>query len=491
MNDATTAQALLQQIAKAPALVFLIVAAADGNIDKKEIKQFQKIIQSAEYAPLFAAMQQANMTIAELLHATQNSSLSIEEDFLLIREIIDSQMPEEVANSYKVLLLKLGTSIAEASGGFLGFFGSKIDKEEKLAIASIASILGLLDNDTPKAASVQKNPVHAADAQYNAESDIPDDLFPTLKPADWAVDARETTVIQDLLGGNSDDPVIGYAIDSPQMLMFLNKDQVSDSLRLNAIHEKALLNLEKRLENCSWQALELEIGEASANNAEGLILAGDYFASEAILSEKYLKQAHEKLDSALLMVIAPVRGELYVGKLMSEENPEIDRVFFAANAIEQHFNPTKAVISPNAWIARNGKVVGHVAGLEDIIEMAKRSAERKLAADEAKLTHSAITVESGTELDLNINVVAHDVEIMIENLQFVLRDYLQQIIGKDGFSGKIVANIDLADTDFNTEMTEELNHQMDGMFAFLNEQFQSLGFKSTQGESIQLSYQWT
>ena len=42
-------QEVLQHLAKAPALVFLLVAAADGNVDKKEIRQFQEILQDPAY----------------------------------------------------------------------------------------------------------------------------------------------------------------------------------------------------------------------------------------------------------------------------------------------------------------------------------------------------------------------------------------------------------------------------------------------------------
>ncbi len=40
-------------------------------------------------------------------------------------------------------MLKIGNKATEASGGFLGIFGSGISKEEKAALVSLSTMLGV------------------------------------------------------------------------------------------------------------------------------------------------------------------------------------------------------------------------------------------------------------------------------------------------------------------------------------------------------------
>lgn len=486
---------VLQHLAKAPVLIFLLVAAADGSIDKKEIKQFQKILQDPAYQPLFAAMRESKSDLSEMLATMQNSERSLVDELAILRGILESLMPEDAATLYKVMLLKLAKSIAEASGGFLGVFGSKISKEETLAIAAIASALGLLGakGDTEQAAPAQSGS-SSEQPSFSDVSELPDNLFPALKPAEWGESAKEHVALNSIFtdgNGNDSDPVVAYAIDDPTSVRFLNKAELASSLTVNDIHQHALINLEKRLQNsCQWQDYRADSGNAEIGEVKGLIFTGDYFASEAMLSERILRQAHEKLDTALLMVIAPFRGELYASHLMSETDVEVDRALFAALAIKRHFYPDQAPISPNAWIARNGKIVGHIAGMDGIIQVAKKHAEVDLVAENAKLEHKATTLEAPDGVALHLHVTAHDVEVLLKNLQFVMRDYAYEYAELANFSGAINVDIELKDSRVDPSMKEGLSAEMDGMFAFLNEQFSSIPSEQLKGISILLKYNW-
>ncbi len=494
MDKNELSREVLQHLAKAPALVFLLVAAADGNVDKKEIAQFKKTIQDPDYQPLFAAMRETESDIPDLLAAIKSSGRSPVEELAILRGILEQLMPEEAASHYKVMLLKLGKSIAEASGGFLGVFGSKIGKEEKLAIAAIAGALGLLGDDskTEQAAPAQAGG-DSAQAAYSNASELPENLFPALKPADWAASAREHVVLSSIFseGGEQNDPAVAYAIDNPTSVQFVNKVDVAPSLTVDEIHRCALTNLENRLEkSCQWQEFKADSGSDEIGEVKGLVLSGDYFASEAMLSEKILRQAHEKLDAALLMIIAPLRGELYASQLMSETDTEVDRALFASFAIKRHFRADQAPVSPNAWIARNGKIVGHIAGMDGIIGVARKHAEAELAAEAAKLEHNATTFEDSSGVGVNLDVTAHDVEVMLKNLQFVLRDCVNEYAQTENFMGSINVNIDLKDSRVDASMKDSLSAEMDNMFAFLNQQLASLPSKHAGGSPVVLKYNW-
>jgi hypothetical protein len=495
MDANELSQEVLQHLAKAPALVFLLVAAADGNVDKKEIGQFQKILQDPAYQPLFAAMRETESDMLELLAEFQSSGRSPIDELAILRGILELLLPEEAATVYKVMLLKLAKSIAEASGGFLGVFGSKISKEEKLAIAAIANALGLLgaDSDTKQVAPAQSGS-NSAQPRYSNLSELPGNLFPALKPAEWAASAKEHVVLNGIFpagSGKENDPVVAYAIDSPTSVEFINKADLAPSLAVNDIHQYALTNLENRLEKaCEWQIYKVDSENEEIGEVQGLVLKGDYFASEAMLSERMLRQAHEKLDAALLMVIAPFRGELFASHIISETDIEVDRALLAAMAIKRHFYPDQAPISPNAWISRNGKIVGHIAGMEGIIELAKKYAETELAAEEAKLEHNATTFEADNGVGLNLHVIAHDVEVMLKNLQYMMRDYAYKYAELDNFMGSINVDIEIKDIRFDPSMKDALSAQMDSMFAFLNDQLSTIKSDRSNGLSIFLKYNW-
>ncbi len=495
MDQNEMSQEILQHLAKAPALIFLLVAAADGKVDKKEIAQFRKILQDPAYQPLFAAMRETEMDVGQLLAALKDNGRSPIDELTILRKILESLMPEEAATAYKIMLLKLAKSIAEASGGFLGVFGSKISKEEKNAIAAIAATLGLLETGATSEAAAPAQPAADSSAPaYSSAAELPDNLFPALKPADWAQSARKHAVVKDIFSdnsGNEQDPVVAYAIDSPTQVQFVNKIDLASSLTVDELHQRALANLEKRLETaCEWQEFKADSGNAEIGEVKGLVLKGDYFASEAMLSEKILRQAHEQLDAALLMVIAPFRGELFASHLMSETDIEVDRALFAALAIKRHYYPDQAPISPNAWIVRNGKVVGHIAGMDGIIDIAKKYAEADLVAEAETLEHSATTYESDDGLGVNLHVVAHDVEIMLKNLQFVLRDCINDYVGVDNFKGSIDVDIELKDDRVEASMKDGLSAEMDSMFAFLNEQLAPINSQRSDANPILLAYRW-
>lgn len=486
---------VMQHLATAPALVFLIVAASDGKIDAKEIKQFGKILQDKAYEPLFVAMQQTNLSMSDLILSVKGSKRSPLEDLLLIRQILDKLMPSDMAQTYKIMLLMLAKSIAEASGGFLGIFGSKISKEEKIAIAAIASALGVLEDGKQTGSQSSQSTAAAALAQtkYQSAEDLPNNLFPALKPEAWGKEAKGSILIGSIFEAADPipyEPVIGYAIDNPETIVFLNSNMIAGSLTADAVHHRALQNLEARLVgNAKWHPLEHHIESSPIGPISGLVLAGDYYCSEAMLSETMLQQAHHKLDSDLIMVMAPERGKLFAAQIVSQQDPEPERLIFASVAIAQYFNPEQAPISPNVWISHNGKIVGHIKGMDDIIATAKKNAEADIQREDDQLPHQAVTFADGNGIGIRLNVQALDIEVMFKNLQHIIRNCVQYGLENEKFTGAINVDLEIKDARFNPAMLEEMKKDLDSMFEFLNNQCSSLGYKGMDNSAIRLNYE--
>jgi len=489
MSDDISKEVILH-LAKAPVLIFLLVAAADGHIDKKEIKQFKKILRDPTYRLLFSAMQEAESNPMDVMLAIKNDGILPSEELHLIRGILDA-LEEPVGTLYRKLLYQLGKSIAEASGGFLGIFGNKISQAESQALSSIATILGLEEEELNNHSS-QEHKADAVQPQYTQLSQLPDHLFPVLKTQSWSNNTKDHVAMSHIFQDAhqvKDEPVIGYAFDSPTTLTFLNLADIGEEVTLDSVHQKALENLENRLNLNSWQQHSVPINE-EGEDVKGLVLKGDYFSSEAMLSETILNHAHEALDSDLLMVIAPCRGELYVSSLMSEEKTEPERVIYAGAALSNFFFSEQAPISPNVWIAKKGKIVGHVSGMEEIISIAEKHAEKQAQDEEEKLIHSVTTFESDLGLGINLDIVAHDIDVMLKNLQHVIRGYAQNYLAEENFTGDISVSIDLQDENFDNQMLDDLSQEMDNMFQFLNEQFENLRSQGAFAADVQLKYQW-
>jgi hypothetical protein len=136
----------LKLLAYAPMVVFCMVAAADGNIDKKEIEAFRQellkgLLTDSEILirVTVGAMEGFEEMIMKLLNQEENML----EKLLEARAILDNRLPPEESDKFKASLMALGEAVASASGGFLGIFGSKIDKNEEKALSALSRLLGI------------------------------------------------------------------------------------------------------------------------------------------------------------------------------------------------------------------------------------------------------------------------------------------------------------------------------------------------------------
>lgn len=131
-------------LTRSPLLIFLLVAAADGKVDKKEFDEFQKVIVGV----MTGATPLLRDAMSRLLPRMEQTFDELEdinpgEELERLAVVLDTHYPKE-AKAFKEQLVSIGIKIAESSGGFLGF-GSKVSKDEKAAIAGIAVTLGLIE----------------------------------------------------------------------------------------------------------------------------------------------------------------------------------------------------------------------------------------------------------------------------------------------------------------------------------------------------------
>lgn len=136
-------------LVRAPAIIFHITAAADGKVDKKEREQFIRFMSdyTEERSPLFQrAVTAMRPKINQYFAYLSSPEFDEHESLDLIQKTVDAQFTENEARSFKVALLDLGKSIADASGGFFGF-GDKISEEEITWLTHIAEVFGLASDE--------------------------------------------------------------------------------------------------------------------------------------------------------------------------------------------------------------------------------------------------------------------------------------------------------------------------------------------------------
>lgn len=276
-NQSRTTPDILKRMARAPFVVFLFVARADGSLDKKEADRLANLMQSDEFAILATAVEQAGTTCDKALLDVMLSSkttpldeLSELNNLLAVRVSQSNTTDVKVAIcEYKVTLLKLARRIAEASGGLLGILGNKIGKEEKAVLDVIAQALGMVPDG--ELSDAQANPV-----------EIPEEIiFPALRPMAWAEARRGRFAMRSIYEGSdaqSNDPIVAYVIDRAEDVEVISNARLTGYMTIDRLHALAMTNLEKRLlENSKWDETNFDSENETVGTISGLVLHGDYF----------------------------------------------------------------------------------------------------------------------------------------------------------------------------------------------------------------------
>ncbi len=130
-------------IARAPVLVFLLVSAADGTIDKREIKGFESLLRSEPYSDLLAVMSRARLSIIDTLRQLTETQVDYLQELERIDRVLDSRLPSSLSLKLKLQLYDLGHHVALSSGRFLGLVGDPVSKQEYTALKVIAGLFGI------------------------------------------------------------------------------------------------------------------------------------------------------------------------------------------------------------------------------------------------------------------------------------------------------------------------------------------------------------
>ncbi|MFT6618458.1 MAG: tellurite resistance protein [Limisphaerales bacterium] len=134
-------EALLQ----APAIVFFLIASADGDVEIQEWERFLQKMSDyhADQSELFEqAVVGMNPRLNQYFAFISSPDFNADKSLARIREVLDTKYEAPTAANFKQALVKLAKEIAAAASGFLGF-GEKVSAEEIQAMTKISEALGL------------------------------------------------------------------------------------------------------------------------------------------------------------------------------------------------------------------------------------------------------------------------------------------------------------------------------------------------------------
>lgn len=138
-------ETLQSALAMAPTICFFMIAAADGNIDKKEAKSFlSEVVKYATHKnPLIREVFGSTPAhFAEYCNAiAEFAPMAVLK--LALCKIAAQKASQEHATEFCQALLDMSTAIASSSGGF--FSRGKVSKDERKVLDAIGQALGLKD----------------------------------------------------------------------------------------------------------------------------------------------------------------------------------------------------------------------------------------------------------------------------------------------------------------------------------------------------------
>ena len=169
-------------------------------------------------------------------------------------------------------------------------------------------------------------------------------LMVNLKPGDFP---RDRGVCRELLEGTGPGgtrlPLVFLGHDQPNTFAYLPARTADDQCSF----EEALANLAR---------LTIPSEEHEIAGVKVLVVSNHFYASEKILDQSFMRTLHERLGAELLAAAIPCKGLLFVtGKIAP---PAVLK--FALMAETQYRDAEGGAPSPVVFLARDGKVVGHL-----------------------------------------------------------------------------------------------------------------------------------
>jgi len=150
--QSTATIAVDQQVVldRGPGLVFALVAAADGKVDKKEMAVFAKILAAAKSSTIKSPALGRSLDIKRSCESVDHYIKTIangsdpQKELEILCNAIDGTLSALEAQQFKLGLAYIGKQVAEASGGYSGSFGSNDCKKEKAVLGSILVALKIV-----------------------------------------------------------------------------------------------------------------------------------------------------------------------------------------------------------------------------------------------------------------------------------------------------------------------------------------------------------
>lgn len=127
-----------------PLVVYERVAGADGQIDDAEWARFAADLEGADefteplMREVFAELRARDLdSLVVILRAVEDGLVAS------ARLALERHLPGEGYHRFVAGLLVWGMGLAQASGGFLGRFGSRVSREELAALTALAEEFAL------------------------------------------------------------------------------------------------------------------------------------------------------------------------------------------------------------------------------------------------------------------------------------------------------------------------------------------------------------
>lgn len=128
---------------------FILLAAIDGGVSKKELENFRRILNAAKNSDSETFAHQLLRYVEEHVEALLRQAATARQRGTTIAEMVyDSvqfakkSMPASDSYVYRALVMRLAQNTAEADGGFMGF-GSKINAKEREALEVVSELTGV------------------------------------------------------------------------------------------------------------------------------------------------------------------------------------------------------------------------------------------------------------------------------------------------------------------------------------------------------------
>ncbi|MGD8910741.1 MAG: hypothetical protein PVI92_15480 [Chromatiales bacterium] len=133
----------IRVLAQAPVLVFLLISAADGVIDKREIKSFASLLTAPPYSVLLSVMARARLSLVDALRQLTENPVDYWEELQHINRVLERGLPSALAQQIKLQLYELGWHVAASSGHSPEEVDNNICRQEGTALKVIAGIFGI------------------------------------------------------------------------------------------------------------------------------------------------------------------------------------------------------------------------------------------------------------------------------------------------------------------------------------------------------------